>query len=214
MSLAPLWILLSLPFSPPPYLPYQFTADGCYARTFFISMELAAEGKLPHAIVAVGEFEVWGRLLSFHMAPVEPSERTRWIWDPSLSKMPIAEADWLKGLHPTRPPEVFVIAGSRYLGNEEPPDLTRSEIFSEAKSFPPFSFRDIEAACQDLREKWEMLEFPSPFVPTSDEALAEAKKQKTLLIKRASELVAILEKQKLLKDRPTHRSLECEESAE
>src|SRR5262245_55851675 len=85
------------------YLPFEYTADGCYARAFYMSMELASQSIESNAVFALQRHGVdgapdgpqpmfgpsaWG----FHTAPLlevgTPDRAEPFVVDPAIGHTP------------------------------------------------------------------------------------------------------------------------------
>lgn len=82
------------------YLPFSYIIDGCYARSLYMSLELAAQG------IPSSEHYVYGQLQptpevgwSYHVAPllqVKDSQQEPWILDPAFEQEPLSRSQWIK----------------------------------------------------------------------------------------------------------------------
>jgi hypothetical protein len=138
------------------YLPWGYTADGCYARALYMSMELAAE-RIPSSsqyIVATGGGVLdpgGGTQWSWHVAPMIKitASGTPMIIDPSLFAAPeVAHslASWVTRNNPTPINQyaTYLIQGSHYWKINELVDTTPIGSFAE---LDPFHGADINSAC-------------------------------------------------------------------
>ncbi len=92
------------------YLPFGYTADGCFGRSFYMSMELAAES-IPSSAQAVNicapdEPDLYtnpdnllrladGTAWSWHVAPLVVLDGREYVIDPSMSAVPMRRVDWM-----------------------------------------------------------------------------------------------------------------------
>lgn len=175
------------------YLPWGYTADGCYARALYMSMELAVE-RIPSSAQYI--YATNGALLmpdsvngpawSWHVAPMikVTATGTPMIIDPSLFRAPeVAHSldSWIQRNHPTPNPDDYVVAliqGSHYWQFGQAVDTEPISSFAE---LDPFQGADIENACEVA---WDYIGREQPH-PT-DDALA-AKRDK--LVDRTRSLV-------------------------
>lgn len=89
------------------YLPYSYTADGCYARSTYMSMELAAEGIPSSSLIVWGQLrfgpdmggipQEWG----YHTAPmattsIQPTIDNTFVFDPSLFEEKVTFRQWVE----------------------------------------------------------------------------------------------------------------------
>lgn len=155
------------------YLPFAYKVDGCYARSLYMAMELAATGRESNAIFAfarqgtslrVGDIE-WG----YHVAPLlfvgDDYKTARWmVLDPSIAKQPLEARQWIErmGFSEKTPasklPVVSVVAGTAY-GPQDPDanavnaangTIPISDV-PNFESMPPFQVSDIQLACNTMR---------------------------------------------------------------
>lgn len=81
------------------YLPFNYIVDGCYARSLYMSLELAAEGIPSSAHYVFGylqptESVTW----SYHVAPLlqlKNSSQEPWVLDPAFEKEPLTRTEWI-----------------------------------------------------------------------------------------------------------------------
>ncbi len=84
------------------YLPYSYTTDGCYARSLYMSMELAAKDIPSSALYLFGDLN-YGKGLSwkYHTAPIltkssNPNIDNSFIFDPSLFAEAVTVREWYR----------------------------------------------------------------------------------------------------------------------
>jgi len=158
------------------YLPWGYTADGCYARALYMSMELAVE-RIPSSnqyIYATGDgalMPVNGPTWGWHVAPMVKvtAEGTPMIIDPSLFSAPEVARSldaWVTRNNPT-PAKSYGLAlvqGSHYWPIGHLVDTAPIASFADLDAFQG---KDIESACGIA---WDYLakEEPAP----ADDALA------------------------------------------
>jgi hypothetical protein len=81
------------------YLPFTYIEDGCYARSLYMSLELAAQEIPSSAHYVFGALQptpavVW----SYHVAPmlqVKNSTQEPWVLDPAFEVEPLTRTEWL-----------------------------------------------------------------------------------------------------------------------
>lgn len=138
------------------YLPWGYTADGCYARALYMSMELAAE-RIPSsaeyvvadtgAVLSPGGGVTWG----WHVAPMIKitATGTPLIIDPSLFQAPEQARSldtWVERNNPipSGAYHTYLLQGSTYWATNHLVDTTPIGSFAE---LDPFHGSDIESAC-------------------------------------------------------------------
>jgi hypothetical protein len=81
------------------YIPFTFIEDGCYARSLYMSLELAAKGIPSSAHYVFGYLKPTKDVSwSYHVAPllkVKSSSEEPWILDPAFEKEPLPRTQWL-----------------------------------------------------------------------------------------------------------------------
>lgn len=129
------------------YIPFDYSADGCYARALYMAMELAAEG-IPSSSVYLEALD--GKLnprpglyWDYHVAPLLIEKTStlaeeQIVLDPSLFEQPVELAVWKESCHPQGESEIFISPGSQlgnYFDQQEMPDL----IINSFAELPPFN---------------------------------------------------------------------------
>jgi hypothetical protein len=183
------------------YLPWGYTADGCYARALYMSMELAVE-RIPSSnqyIYATGDgalMPVNGPTWGWHVAPMVKvtAEGTPMIIDPSLFSAPEVARSldaWVTRNNPT-PAKSYGLAlvqGSHYWQIGHLVDTAPIASFAELDAFEG---KDIESACGVA---WDYLAKEEP-TPSAD-ALATKRGK---LIDRTKSLITGLHAVEKLSD--------------
>lgn len=81
------------------YLPFTYIVDGCYARSLYMSLELAAEGIPSSAHYVFGYLQPTQSVTwSYHVAPllqVAKTSQEPWILDPAFESRPLTRTQWL-----------------------------------------------------------------------------------------------------------------------
>jgi hypothetical protein len=159
------------------YLPFNYKEDGCYARSLYMAMELAAIGRESNAIFAfakpgtalqVGDIR-WG----YHVAPMlfvgTSYDDAKWmVLDPSISRVPLDSAAWVAkmgfpaGTPQAEYPTLATVPGTA-LGPDDPDfDATyaaqSSTPITDVPSFgemPVFQVSDIQLSCNAMRSYLE-----------------------------------------------------------
>jgi hypothetical protein len=134
------------------YLPLQYKHDGCYARTLFLSMELASQGIPSSAQFIRGHLHPaegvdWG----FHVAPmlkVDGSKQTI-IIDPSLFSRPVDLQTWIEKMNPSSDYELIAVPGNFY-SPRWPPTSEDEFVISSFDELPAFKLSHVYSACRVL----------------------------------------------------------------
>jgi hypothetical protein len=81
------------------YLPFTYIVDGCYARSLYMSLELAAEGIPSSAHYVFGELQPTEAVSwNYHVAPLlqlKGTSQEPWILDPAFESKPLTRTQWL-----------------------------------------------------------------------------------------------------------------------
>jgi hypothetical protein len=81
------------------YLPFTYIVDGCYARSLYMSLELAAERIPSSAHYVFGALQPTPSVTwSYHVAPmlqVNNSTQEPWILDPAFEVEPLTRTEWM-----------------------------------------------------------------------------------------------------------------------
>jgi hypothetical protein len=195
------------------YLPWGYTADGCYARALYMSMELAIE-RIPssseyivaddNAVLDPGNGIQWG----WHVAPMVKigADGVPTIIDPSLFSAPEVARSldaWVQASNPVPAGayKTYLVQGSHYWQSNNRVDNAPIGSFAE---LDPFHGEDIESACGVA---YTYLEREQP-APTAD--ALDAKRQH--LVARTRELIDGLHAVGKLDDLAS-ADLKCEPSA-
>jgi hypothetical protein len=140
------------------YLPLSYGRDGCYARSLYMSMELASIGIPSSAYYIVGDLHpslpgvTWG----WHVAPMMQTraDGVRWILDPSLfrSKGPVRVSEWIEATHPRGDYVWFYTPGSVYYTDAWRDLWEQTPMVRNFAELPVFYVNDIANACAVLYE--------------------------------------------------------------
>jgi hypothetical protein len=133
------------------YLPFTFIEDGCYARSLYMSLELAAQGVPSSALYVYGALRPTETLYwSYHVAPmlqVNDSAQEPWVLDPAFEVEPLTRTQWLNRNFAASSKSQLqlnnialytmtrVRAGSAYFeesGRTDPYDTPRTRVFDAA----------------------------------------------------------------------------------
>lgn len=81
------------------YLPFTYIVDGCYARSLYMSLELASHGIPSSAHYVFGSLRPTSSVSwTYHVAPLlqlENSSQEPWILDPAFEKEPLLRSQWI-----------------------------------------------------------------------------------------------------------------------
>ncbi len=153
------------------YLPFEYRADGCYGRAFYMSMELAAQRIESNSIFVLPPAN--GRGLPYrtrpegpatgfwlyHVAPVievaMPSGNVAFVADPSLATTPLGVDGWLARMDVTwdvatvgllKGPVYGTLTRVRDMQKVHPSSW-REELTRSFEDMPRFELADVQKAC-------------------------------------------------------------------
>jgi hypothetical protein len=139
------------------YLPFSRTEDGCYARSLYMAMEIAARGipvSSQYLIATSGSLQPEpGYHWDYHIAPTVwvEGENEPFILDPSLFNRVVKRSEWVTKLNPTgehvlkfSPASVTAVGSSRL----KPGPVLRSEMMTRLSEVGKFPASDIIYSCR------------------------------------------------------------------
>ncbi len=138
------------------YLPFQYKTDGCYGRSIYMAMELAAQGIPSSSQYIQGELKPQqGVSWRGHVAPMIVIDglgiNQKIILDPSLSAGPLTEKLWINAVNPKGEYKSVYRYGSHYMDQtnwslpDDPDPLVR-----DISEMPVFRKEDVLDACGDI----------------------------------------------------------------
>jgi len=137
------------------YLPFEYAVDGCYARSLYMSMELATQGIPSRSVFAKSTSNVpletqdgteWG----YHVAPLikDGSNGGETVIDPSMKAGAYLTMDqWIYDMEFSQAEIDIVSVQGSYYGS--PPE-TADPAVDDFASLKPFNGKDIVNACNVL----------------------------------------------------------------
>lgn len=134
------------------YLPFDYLENGCYARSLYMSMELAAR-EIPSS-----SFYLYGDLhprpdvtWTFHVAPYLKTGEKEWILDPSFQSSPLPLAKWIAKSKALGEYSTEIKAGSAYFDDEgRTAAFDKNHLIANFGEMPAFLTSDILSACASL----------------------------------------------------------------
>ncbi len=136
------------------YLPFGYKVDGCYARSLFMSMELASEVIPSSAQFAVGDLRPSSEVAwRYHVVPmlVVGSDTEPTVIDPSLIAKPVKRSEWLRVMNSEGYTELVAVPGS-YYDPYSTPEKSQEKIIHSFTELPPFELEHITRACRTLNQ--------------------------------------------------------------
>jgi len=133
------------------YLPFAFK-DGCYARAFFMAMELAARGIPSSSQFIAGDLHPTAKLSwRYHVAPmlIVGNRREATIIDPSLLPSPAPLDSWVRSNNPVGKISLSAVPGSFYRPNS-PAAPSEQRIVASFSEMPAFDVSNVREACSTL----------------------------------------------------------------
>lgn len=137
------------------YLPFKYPNDGCFARSYVMSMELAANGIPSSSAVISGDLEPTPAIQwRYHVAPMLQVNGVNYVFDPSLASKPTTAEKWvaLSRPNPATPTKAFYYPGSFYLKDYRVDYDGNAKMISSMAQMPRFKKQDIELAYDALDE--------------------------------------------------------------
>lgn len=140
-----------------PYLPMRYTADGCYARAFYMAMEVAAEAipvSVQYAYMVGGALEPDAEThWEYHVTPMLwiDNDAEPLVLDPVFFARPVERSTWVDRLH--------AVGGVAQLGFAQGSNLAfvsgaladgpfaANELIDTFAAMAPFSAGDVSYAC-------------------------------------------------------------------
>lgn len=174
------------------YLPFSKTEDGCYARSLYMAMEIAARGipvSSQYLIATSGSLQpAPGYHWDYHIAPAVwvEGESEPFILDPSLFNRVVKRSDWVTKLNPTgeytlkfSPASVTAVGSARL----KPGPAHRSEMISRLSEVGKFPASDITYSCRMM----------SSYIDQENHlSLAERARKQERLTTRTKQLLKLL----------------------
>lgn len=148
------------------YLPFDYTGDGCYVRSAYMSMELVLSGIPSSAILATACYYD-GKVVTdesqalkgpggvpwrFHTTPIIVLDSEQWVIDPLFSAEPLKETDWLSFLG--SPPVHITIASAAapHHPSTEACGERAGKVAVTLEQMEPFLLENIMDGCAYARE--------------------------------------------------------------
>lgn len=169
------------------YIPFTYIVDGCYARSLYMSMELAAEKIPSSAFYMFGYLQPTNEVSwSYHVAPLlKLRGQEAWVLDPAFEAEPLTMTEWKAKNNPQSEFEHDLKAGSAYFDpTGRTSEFTMNNMIQNFEEMPTFLTSDIASACTVMYN----------YLPLQDQPAALSKEQRTKLLSRTAELVDGLKK--------------------
>ena len=135
------------------YIPFHYTADGCYARALYMAMELAVN-ELPSSAqfiegeLAPDDYTWWTYHVALMLLVGDATEPT--MIDPALATRPLPLHDWIDLSHPAPGYRLFWVPGSVYASDEVLANTTQAPMIESFAELPAFKPQDIADSCRWL----------------------------------------------------------------
>jgi hypothetical protein len=168
------------------YIPFNYIVDGCYARSLYMSMELAAQG------IPSSAHYIYGYLLptddvswSYHVAPLlKISGQEAWILDPAFEVEPLRLSAWIKKNNSQGRYSTEVKAGSAYFDQTgRTSEFDASHLIQNFQEMPTFLTSDIASACTTMYN----------YIPEQNQSSAQSRAQRAKLLTQTQVLVGALD---------------------
>lgn len=167
------------------YIPFTYIVDGCYARSLYMSMELAAE-KIPSS-----SFYMFGYLQptddvswSYHVAPaLKVPGQEAWVLDPAFEVEPLTLTEWKEKNNTQSSAQFDLKAGSAYFDpTGRTSEFNMNNMIQNFEEMPTFLSSDIASACTVMHR----------YIPLQNQTAAKSREQRAKLLKRTGELSVAL----------------------
>jgi len=135
------------------YIPFNYIIDGCYARSLYMSMELAAEG------IPSSSHYIFGYLLptqsvswGYHVAPLlKIKGEEPWILDPAFQTEPLRLSSWIDKNNSLGSYTTEIKAGSAYFDEAgRTSEFNNDHMIQNFAEMPTFLTSDISSACATM----------------------------------------------------------------
>ncbi len=167
------------------YLPFLYIEDGCYARSLYMSMELATVGIPSSAFYVYGDLRPTNKVSwVYHVAPlIQIGSNEPLVLDPAFQKNPLTMSQWIKKDMPVNGYTWVLKAGSAYF---DPSGRTRqfnnNRMVQNLREMPAFLSSDITSACTVMFN----------YIPNHARSTSEANAMRTKLLSRTSQMMKTL----------------------
>lgn len=168
------------------YIPFTYIIDGCYARSLYMSMELAAESIPSSAFYMFGYLQPTDEVSwSYHVAPLlKIRGQEAIVLDPAFEAEPLTMTEWKAKNNPQSDFEHDLKAGSSYFDESgRTSEFTMSNMIQNFEEMPTFLTSDIASACTVMYR----------YIPLQNQSAAKSREQRAKLLSRTAELVESLE---------------------
>jgi hypothetical protein len=201
------------------YLPFEYKVDGCYARSLYMAMELAATGHESNAIFAFAKpglaLQVGNVRWVYHVAPMlfvgQTYQTSRWlVIDPSMSTTALDARTWIarmgypEGTPNAVLPSYSVVPGSAYGPNDPSANATNKagtgSAVSDVQSFaamPAFDVHEVQESCNVMHKY------------LGKEASSNVAAKKLALVVRTGELLANLRGRRKINEDAIFSAAQC-----
>ncbi|RZA24636.1 MAG: hypothetical protein EOP10_09310 [Proteobacteria bacterium] len=168
------------------YIPFTYIVDGCYARSLYMSMELAAKEIPSSAYYIFGylqptESVSWG----YHVAPaLKIKGGESWILDPAFENEPLSLAAWQAKNNPQGDFQNDLKAGSAYFDpTGRTSEFNMNNMVQNFEEMPTFLTSDIASACTVMYQ----------YIPLQKQTPSQSNAQRAKLVARTVKLVDALQ---------------------
>ncbi len=168
------------------YIPFTYIIDGCYARSLYMSMELAVKEIPSSAFYMFGYLQPTDEVSwSYHVAPLlKVKGQEAWVLDPAFEKEPLTMTEWKAKNNAQGEFEHDLKAGSAYFDQTgRTSKFNMSRMIQNFEEMPTFLTSDIASACTVMYR----------YIPLQNQSAAQSRAQRTKLLSRTAELVKELQ---------------------
>jgi hypothetical protein len=175
------------------YLPFLYIEDGCYARSLYMSMELAVSGIPSSAFYVYGDLRPTSKVnWGYHVAPLlQVGNNEAYILDPAFEKNPLRVSQWIAKNMPADGYEWVMKAGSAYFDEAgRTRQFNNTHMVQNFAEMPAFQTSDIGHACTVMFD----------YISNQTRGFSELISMRAKLLKRTSQMADALWKMGKLQD--------------
>lgn len=164
------------------YIPFTYIVDGCYARSLYMSMELAVEKIPSSAFYMFGYLQPTDEVSwSYHVAPLlKIRGQEAIVLDPAFEAEPLTMTEWKAKNNPQGQYEHDLKAGSAYFDETgRTSEFNMDRMIQNFEEMPTFLTSDIASACTVMYN----------YIPLQHQSSGYSAQQRSKLLSRTAELI-------------------------
>lgn len=167
------------------YIPFNYIVDGCYARSLYMSMELAVKGIPSSSHYIYGYLQPTDEVSwSYHVAPLlKIKGQEAWILDPAFETEPLRLSAWIAKNNSQGRYTTEVKAGSAYFDQSgRTAEFDAIHLIQNFDEMPTFLTSDITSACTTMYN----------YIPAQNQTAATSRAQRAKLLTQTQVLTDAL----------------------